>query len=103
MFASTFVVTAIGTFVTDKIVEPRLGKYEGAIEGESNNLTAAEKRGLKFAGIAALIYICLLYTSPGPRSPLWPSTAPPFRTHCWKASCSATRRAPCLLYTSRCV
>ena len=33
MFASTFVVTAIGTFVTDKIVEPRLGKYEGAIEG----------------------------------------------------------------------
>lgn len=60
MFASTFVVTAIGTFVTDKIVEPRLGKYEGAIEGESNNLTAAEKRGLKFAGIAALIYIVLI-------------------------------------------
>lgn len=60
MFASTFVITAIGTFVTDKIVEPRLGKYEGAIEGESNDLTAAEKRGLKFAGIAALIYIALI-------------------------------------------
>ena len=51
MFASTFVITAIGTFVTDKIVEPRLGKYEGAIEGESNDLTAAEKRGLKFAAV----------------------------------------------------
>lgn len=60
MFASTFVITAIGTFVTDKIVEPRLGKYEGAIEGESNDLTAAEKRGLKFAGIATLIYIVLI-------------------------------------------
>lgn len=60
MFASTFVITAIGTFVTDKIVEPRLGKYEGAIESESNDLTAAEKRGLKFAGIAALIYIVLI-------------------------------------------
>lgn len=60
MFASTFVITAIGTFVTDKIVEPRLGKYEGAIESESNDLTAAEKRGLKFAGIAALIYIALI-------------------------------------------
>lgn len=60
MFASTFVITAIGTFVTDKIVEPRLGKYEGAIESESNELTAAEKRGLKFAGIAALVYIALI-------------------------------------------
>ena len=60
MFASTFVITAIVTFFTAKIVEPRLGKYEGAIEGESNDLTAAEKRGLKFAGIAALIYIALI-------------------------------------------
>ena len=61
MFASTFVITAIGTFVTNKIVEPRLGKYEGAIdEDTSTELSPAEKRGMKFAGIAALIYIALI-------------------------------------------
>ena len=36
MFASTFVITAIGTFVTNKIVEPRLGKYEGAIDEDTS-------------------------------------------------------------------
>ena len=60
MFASTFVITAIGTFVTDRIVEPRLGKYEGAVETDSADLTAEEKRGLRFAGIAALVYIVLI-------------------------------------------
>lgn len=60
MFVSTFVITAIGTYVTDKIVEPRLGKYEGAMEGAGNDLTAAEKKGLKSAGIAAAIYVILI-------------------------------------------
>ncbi len=60
MFVSTFLITIIGTLVTDKLVEPRLGKYEGGLEGTSNELTAAEKRGLKFAGIAALIYVGLI-------------------------------------------
>lgn len=61
MFASTFLITLIGTLVTDKIVEPRLGKYEGAVEMNSNSaLTPEEKRGLKFAGIAALIYVALI-------------------------------------------
>lgn len=61
MFASTFVVTAVGTFVTDKIVEPRLGKYEGYVDPAANNgLTAEEKRGLRFAGIAALVYVALI-------------------------------------------
>ncbi|NCE64979.1 AbgT family transporter [Pseudoflavonifractor sp. 524-17] len=60
MFVSTFVVTAVGTLVTDKLVEPRLGKYEGAVESVSNSLTAQEKRGLRFAGIAALVYVVLV-------------------------------------------
>lgn len=60
MFVSTFVITAIGTYITDKIVEPRLGKYEGAMEGTGNDLTAAEKKGLKSAGIAALVYIAII-------------------------------------------
>ncbi len=60
MFASTFVITAIGTLVTDKLVEPRLGKYEGAIDTNTGELSAEEKRGLKFAGIAALVYLALI-------------------------------------------
>lgn len=60
MFISTFVITAVGTFVTDKIIEPRLGKYEGAIENVTNELTPEEKKGLRYAGIAALIYVVLI-------------------------------------------
>ena len=62
MVASTFVITAVGTLITDKLVEPRLGKYvpEGAIDTATNDLTAAERRGLKFAGIAALVYLAVI-------------------------------------------
>lgn len=57
MAASTFIIALVGTIVTEKIVEPRLGKYEGdekalAIE----KLSTDEKRGLKYAGIAALLF-----------------------------------------------
>ena len=45
MFVSTFLITAVGTFVTDKLVEPHLGKYEGAVDGATEELTPAEKRG----------------------------------------------------------
>ena len=33
LFASTFLITILGTIVTDKIVEPRLGVYGGGLEG----------------------------------------------------------------------
>lgn len=70
MFISTFVITAIGTFVTDKIIEPRLGKYEGAIENVTNELTPEEKKGLRYAGIAALIYVALIAICIIPRNGL---------------------------------
>ena len=61
MFASTFVITLVGTFVTDKIVEPRLGKYEGEIDTTAAQaLTDAEKKGMRYAGIAALVYVALI-------------------------------------------
>ncbi|MCO5250625.1 MAG: AbgT family transporter [Candidatus Kapabacteria bacterium] len=51
MAASVPVLAIAGTWVTDKIVEPRLGKYvrEGDLEDESNELTKLEKKGLLFA------------------------------------------------------
>lgn len=60
MIASTFLITAIGTFVTDKIVEPRLTPYVPDADEKVQDIAANEKRGLRFAGIAALIYIVLM-------------------------------------------
>lgn len=61
MFFSTFLITFLGTWVTEKIVEPRLGKYEGPEKPEAlNNLTQLEKRGLLHALIAALFFTAFI-------------------------------------------
>ncbi len=62
MFVSTFLITILGWFVTEKIVEPRLGKYEGAIESGSDltTVTKQEKRGLIYAGLALVAYVALI-------------------------------------------
>ncbi|MCP4679717.1 MAG: AbgT family transporter [Deltaproteobacteria bacterium] len=58
MFVSAFMVVIVGTFVTEKIVEPRLGEYHGdETTIEIDQLTAREKKGLRWAGISLL---CLL-------------------------------------------
>ncbi|MBU2879508.1 AbgT family transporter [Aliiglaciecola sp. 2_MG-2023] len=65
MIVSTFVVAAMGAFVTEKIVEPRLGKYdpsEASVELEKQEMTAPsalEKKGLKMAGLSFVI-LCIL-------------------------------------------
>lgn len=61
MIASTFLLTTLGTFVTEKIVEPRLGPYKGdAPEGTMDPLRPEEKRGLKIAGLAMLGFALLV-------------------------------------------
>jgi aminobenzoyl-glutamate transport protein len=70
MVASTFLVTAVGTWVTVRIVEPKLGAYDpahadrsaGAFE-EMTPLSSGEKRGLAWAGVSALVVILLLALS----------------------------------------
>ena len=60
MFASTFLIAGLGTLITEKIVEPKLGKYdlsqasEDLEHNEVGQVTDLEKRGMKNAGIAAL-------------------------------------------------
>jgi len=52
MVASTFIIAFTGTFVTEKIVEPRLGKYTGKVEEKESSfdkLTKREKKGLLMA------------------------------------------------------
>ena len=54
IIASTFFISLIGAWITEKIVEPRLGHYEGGFQ-EVSSLTHSERRGLRFAGVTSLI------------------------------------------------
>ncbi len=60
MFASTFLITALGWYVTEKIVEPRLGEYKGTAKSELQGITDDEKRGLKWSGIATSLFILVM-------------------------------------------
>lgn len=61
MVASTFIIAAVGTWVTEKIVVPRLGEYRGEEKREEiSGLSPAEKRGLRFALVATLIFAAFL-------------------------------------------
>jgi aminobenzoyl-glutamate transport protein len=54
MFVSTFFIAAAGTWVTEKIVIPRMGEYKGSAKAEEiKPLTSDEKRGLRFTLIAS--------------------------------------------------
>lgn len=61
MFVSTFLIAIMGTVVTDKIVEPGLGKYTGDVEPEDiTQLSALERKGLRNTGIAALVWLTII-------------------------------------------
>lgn len=60
MIASTFLITAIGTYVTDKIIEPNHPKYNFSLEEEVVAVTDLENRGLLFAGIAEGLFLLLM-------------------------------------------
>ncbi len=61
MFVSTFFLAGLGTWVTEKVVIPRLGVYEGETGNESlDKLTKEEKRGLKFTLVASLVFTALI-------------------------------------------
>ncbi len=65
MCASAFVLALVGTFVTIKFVEPALNN-EANVDLKANfddsvfNYTPEQRRGLKWAGITALIYILVI-------------------------------------------
>jgi aminobenzoyl-glutamate transport protein len=64
MAASTFFIAAAGTWVTEKIVVPRLGAYTGDEQPEElRGLTPDESRGLRSALIATIVLTLLLVWS----------------------------------------
>jgi aminobenzoyl-glutamate transport protein len=57
MIASTFIISIAGTIVTEKLVEPRLGKYSGESADQENvlgKITKIEKKGLLYACLTFL-------------------------------------------------
>jgi len=62
MVASTFVIAFAGTIVTEKVVEPRLGKFSGTVdetERSFDKLSQTEKKGLLMALITLLIIVAI--------------------------------------------
>ena len=60
MASSVIVLTIAGAILTDKFVEPRLPAWNGGNNDRLPPLTALENRGLRAAGIAALVFIALM-------------------------------------------
>ena len=58
LIASTFLITILGTVITDKVVEPRLGPWEErGEEGLPDALGNRERRALRRAGLTALLFV----------------------------------------------
>ncbi len=63
MVVSTFLITFGGTWVTEKIVEPRLGKYKdenGTGSETIDKLSPQEKKGLWYSLIIALVLLIVI-------------------------------------------
>lgn len=60
MMVSTFLITILGTIVTEKIVEPRLGEYKGEHKEELTEMGELEHRGLRNAGISLAVFLIIM-------------------------------------------
>ena len=58
MLASATMIVIVGTWVTEKIVEPRLGRYQGEHEA-FEELKPVERKGLRMAGLFMLLTFAL--------------------------------------------
>ncbi len=62
MMVSTLFIAFAGTIITEKLIEPRLGKYTGDHPQESMDaLNKVEKKGLRRAGLVALVLIGIAF------------------------------------------
>lgn len=63
LVVSTFVISIVGTWVTEKIVAPRLGEYtppEDLEQEDVHPLSPVEKKGLKWATIVFFVFMGLV-------------------------------------------
>ncbi|HYC71344.1 MAG TPA: AbgT family transporter, partial [Opitutaceae bacterium] len=68
LIAASFLITGIGAWVTEKIIEPRLGAYRGDAKPEPiKALGDGEKRGLLFTAVALVALTALIVWGVVPR------------------------------------
>jgi aminobenzoyl-glutamate transport protein len=85
MIASTVLITIVGTFVTEKIVEPRLGTYNGEEKADIEEITPLERKAMRLSGLSMLVtgavLSLLIVPSWGPLRGEGSLVASPFFTH----------------------
>ncbi|MCU0789438.1 MAG: AbgT family transporter [Nitratireductor sp.] len=70
MIASSIAMGIVCTVLTERFVEPRLGAYTGGVPvEEAKGLSAAEEKGLKYAGRAFLGFVVVLALLTAPPLP----------------------------------
>lgn len=57
---SVFVLTFIGAWVTERVVEPRLGEYKSKYQEKLDGLSKLEKKGLIWASVALVVALALV-------------------------------------------
>lgn len=60
MATSVIVLTLVGGLITDKLVEPRLGQWQGNSDETLQTLTPEQRFGLRVAGVAALLFVAAI-------------------------------------------
>src|SRR5699024_2862892 len=60
IIASVFILTLIGAWVTERIVEPRLGEYKGKYREKLEGLKSIEKKGLIWASVSLVVTLILV-------------------------------------------
>lgn len=60
MASSVVVLTIVGGLITDKIIEPRLGQWQGNSDEKLQTLTESQRFGLRIAGVVSLLLLLRL-------------------------------------------
>ena len=63
MMVSVFLITILGTIITEKVVEPRLGVYKGSLahgSKEEQDISDVEKKALKKAALTLLAMVVII-------------------------------------------
>ncbi|RPF52175.1 AbgT family transporter [Aquisalibacillus elongatus] len=60
IIASVFLLTIVGAWITEKVVEPRLGEYKGDYREDLNGLDSTEKKGLIWAAVSLVVSSILI-------------------------------------------
>lgn len=68
MAFSTVILSVVITWITERIIEPRLGNYTGKKQIGDNKLSPEENKALKKSGIAVLIYLAILVIIAAPKN-----------------------------------